>query len=73
MSFVSKQTFLKNVFRLSGNRCSSSKLSTLADRFYNEEQKELQKTTIKLIETEINPYADQVFNLKLKINCKITK
>ena len=34
--------------------------STLADRFYNEEQKKLKETTIKLMEAEVNPYADQV-------------
>jgi citronellyl-CoA dehydrogenase len=33
--------------------------STLADSFYNEEQKELQNTVKKLIDTEINPHADQ--------------
>jgi hypothetical protein len=34
--------------------------SNLADRFYNEEQKKLKETTLKIIETEINPFADQV-------------
>ena len=35
------------------------KASTLADSFYNEEQKELQNTVKKLIDAEINPHADQ--------------
>ncbi len=38
----------------------SAAFSTLAERFYNEEQKKLTENTIKLIEAEINPYADQV-------------
>jgi citronellyl-CoA dehydrogenase len=33
--------------------------STLAESFYNEEQKALQATTKKLIQTEINPFVDQ--------------
>ena len=33
--------------------------SILAESFYNEEQWELQRTTKKLIETEINPFVDQ--------------
>ena len=33
--------------------------SVLAESFYNDEQKELQKTTKKLIETEINPHVEQ--------------
>jgi len=35
------------------------KASSLADSFYNEEQKELQNTVKKLIDAEINPYGDQ--------------
>ena len=35
------------------------KVSTLADSFYNEEQKELQNTVNKLIDTEINPHCDK--------------
>lgn len=31
----------------------------MADTFYNEEQKALQATALKLIETEVNPYADE--------------
>ena len=31
----------------------------MADSFYNDEQKELMKTTKKLIETEINPHTEQ--------------
>ena len=43
--------------------------SALAESFYNEEQKELQKTAKKLIETEINPHvekweADKIFPAK---------
>ena len=34
-------------------------LSSLAEAFYNEEQKELINSTKKLIESEINPHADQ--------------
>ena len=33
--------------------------SSLCESFYNEEQRELQRTTKKLIETEINPYVEQ--------------
>ena len=33
--------------------------SGLADSFYNEEQKEMQKNLVKLIETEINPHSEQ--------------
>ena len=33
--------------------------SQLAEAFYNDEQKELQKSVIKLIDTDINPYAEQ--------------
>ncbi len=29
--------------------------TNLAERFYNDEQKELQKTVKKIVETEINP------------------
>ena len=39
---------------------ASVAFSTLAERFYNEEQKKLKEITLKLIESEINPYADQV-------------
>ena len=35
------------------------KASTLADSFYNEEQKELQASVKKLIDAEINPHADK--------------
>ena len=38
--------------------CRRSSSSTLAKNFYNEDQLELQKTTKKLIEKEINPYVD---------------
>lgn len=31
----------------------------MADAFYNEEQKELQATAKRIVETEINPYADE--------------
>lgn len=33
--------------------------SALANAFYNEEQKELQKNVKKLIDTHVNPYCDQ--------------
>ena len=52
--------FLKPGFKTTKNRFPLPiNASTLAEAFYNEEQKELQKSAIKLIETEINPYADQ--------------
>ena len=35
------------------------KASTLADSFYNEEQKELQASVKKLIDAEVNPHADK--------------
>jgi len=41
------------------NAFANRKASTLADSFYNEEQKELQKTVKKLIDAEINPKADK--------------
>ena len=41
------------------NAFADRKASTLADSFYNEEQKELQKTVKKLIDAEINPKADK--------------
>ena len=41
----------KSFCQISANRNASS----LSDAFYNEEQKELQKTVTKLVETEINP------------------
>jgi len=44
---------LKNIF------CRHSSSSILAKNFYNEDQLELQKTAIRLIEKEINPYADE--------------
>ena len=58
MSVISKGNVLKYVLQIPGNR--TSKFSTLAARFYNDEQKAVHQTTIKLIESEINPYADQV-------------
>jgi hypothetical protein len=58
MSLISNSNVLKSALRIPGNR--TSKFSTLANRFYNDEQKALHKTTVKLIESEINPYADQV-------------
>ena len=41
--------------RYQKSRC----ISQLAENFYNEEQKELQNSAIKLIETEINPHVEQ--------------
>ena len=38
---------------------SSMAMSTMADTFYNEEQKELISSVRKLIETEINPHCDE--------------
>ena len=38
--------------------------STLAESFYNEEQKELQRTVKKVVETEINPHVDKWENEK---------
>ena len=46
-------SFLKNLF------CRHSSSSILAKNFYNEDQLELQKTARRLIEKEINPYADE--------------
>ena len=37
---------------------SRALLSVLAESYYNQEQKELQATTKKLIETEINPVSN---------------
>ena len=39
--------------------CRHSSSSILAKNFYNEDQLELQKTARRLIEKEINPYADE--------------
>ena len=46
--------------KLKANRFSNSRcISQLAKNFYNEQQKELQNSAIKLIETEINPNVEQ--------------
>lgn len=46
--------------KLKAIRCSNSRcVSQLAENFYNEEQKELQNSAIKLIETEINTNVEQ--------------
>ena len=34
-------------------------MSSMADAFYNDEQKELQATVKKLVDTEINPHGDE--------------
>ena len=47
--------FSHKILRKSVTRC----ISTLADSFYNEEQKELQKTVRKLVDSEINPCVEQ--------------
>jgi len=53
------QTFLKHQKNLSQSSLINRKASTLADSFYNEEQKELQASVKKLIDSEINPHADK--------------
>merc|ERR1711909_199118 len=53
------QAFLQHQSKLSHNPIIARKASTLADSFYNEEQKELQNTVKKLIDAEINPHADK--------------
>ena len=40
-------------------RVCSRKMSTMAETFYNPEQKELMETTRKVIEAEVNPYVDE--------------
>lgn len=40
-------------------RGAASLSSTLADSFYTEDQKEMQRSLIKLVETEINPHCDE--------------
>ena len=52
-SYHMKEKF--QTFRFSKSR----NVSQLAENFYNEEQKELQSSAIKLIETEINPHVEQ--------------
>ena len=58
MAMLSRSNLIPRAALKSGN-CRKC-FTTLADRFYNEEQKELNKTTLKIVEAEINPYADQV-------------
>jgi|LakMenE18May11ns_1017448.scaffolds.fasta_scaffold6814854_1 hypothetical protein len=58
MALLSRSKLIPRAARNRGN-CRKC-FTTLADRFYNEEQKELNKTTLKIVEAEINPYADQV-------------
>jgi len=53
------QKFLKHQKNLSQSSLINRKASTLADSFYNEEQKELQASVKKLIDSEINPHADK--------------
>jgi len=38
---------------------AAATMSTMADAFYNAEQKELQSTTRKVIESQVNPFADE--------------
>lgn len=40
-------------------RVMCGKMSTMAETFYNPEQKELMETTRKVIEAEVNPYVDE--------------
>ena len=61
----SLQAFLGQPSKLAYNALSGRKASTLADSFYNEEQKELQNTVNKLIDAEINPHADKWENDKM--------
>ena len=53
LSYQMKDKF--QTFRVSKSRNASQ----LAENFYNEEQKELQNSAIKLIETEINTHVEQ--------------
>ena len=53
------QALLQHHNKFTYNPTISRKASTLADSFYNEEQKELQNTVKKIIDAEINPHADQ--------------
>jgi len=53
------QVLLQQQNNLSQLPIITRKASTLADSFYNEEQKELQASVKKLIDAEINPHADK--------------
>ena len=60
---LTQTTILKILFRpklesIKGY-CIKRNASQLAEAFYNDEQKELHKSVVKLIETEINPNAEQ--------------
>ena len=47
------------IFEVNKSHCIRRNVSQLSEAFYNDEQKELQKSVIKLIETEINPNVEQ--------------
>jgi len=54
--------FLRKISRrseLQHARVCAGKMSTMAETFYNSEQKELMETTRKVIEAEVNPYVDE--------------
>ena len=53
------QSCLGNPTRHSFKTLVGRKVSTLADSFYNEDQKELQNTVNKIIDTQINPHCDK--------------
>ena len=58
------QTCFGQPCKLVYNVLYGRKASSLADAFYNEEQKQLQDTVNKLIDTEINPHCDKWENDK---------
>lgn len=58
-------TLLKLRSRVFSRGLIRSFSSVLSESFYNSEQKELQKATKKLIDSEINPYVDEWEKAKL--------
>jgi len=57
-ALTGKRPSLSNGLVSKGHQQSAA-LSAMADSFYNEEQKELMATTKRIVETEVNPYADE--------------
>jgi len=56
---VKVSTYSTRKFSSSRVLSSSEYMSSLPDAFYNEEQKEIQRTLAKIIETDINPFVDE--------------